>query len=88
MFESIDPRRHVLGISKFSVRKVVFANAACTIESEQVSRKTAVDDTFTTQTGHICNAREGRTVFADARVGRKWKRATTTFKSTRNKPIS
>ena len=62
------------------------ADAAPAIESEHVSRQTTMDDTFPTQTGHISDPRECRAVLADGRVGRKGKRAATTF--ARNRSIS
>ena len=86
VFESIDSRRHLFRIRKLRLRNVVFANATHAIKSEHVSRQTPMDDTFATQTGHIRDSGECRAVLADGRVGRKGKRAATTF--ARNRSIS
>ena len=79
MFESIDPRRYVLRICKLRLCKVVLADAARAVESRHVSWKAAVNDTLTTQTGHIRDPGERRAVFADGRVSRKGVHASTTF---------
>ena len=50
MFESIDPRRHVLRIGKLRVRNMVLADAARAIESKHVSGHAAMDDAFATHT--------------------------------------
>jgi hypothetical protein len=82
VFKSIDPcslRYVLLRIRKLRLQNGVFPNAAHAIKSEHVSRQTPVNDTFATQTGHICDPRECRAVLTDGRVGRKGKRAATTF---------
>jgi hypothetical protein len=61
------------------LRMVALADATRTIERGCISRETPVDDAFATQTRHISDSGENRTVLADGRVGRKGVNAATTF---------
>ena len=53
VFESINPRRHVLRMNKLRMGKLAIAEAACAIRCGHVSREAALDNTLPAQTRHI-----------------------------------
>ena len=84
VFESIDPRRHVLSVNELRLGKVLSADTARAIQSGHISRKAALNDALATQTIHIRDPGEHRAVRAHGGVGRKRVHATTTFLRSRS----
>ena len=84
MLESITYRLHVL-VVVLGHRNVVRGAVRLrrytvgTVTRQSVSRRAALDNTFSGQTGDVRDTGEGSTVLADRREGRQGKHASTTW---------